>query len=413
MGRIGWLVAIFAGPVSAALAQDAPTLESLWEIVQQQQAEIETLKRQLQSTETNVDEANERIAETEQMVVVTSDYIESLDPSDTSRSRVSLRGYGEAHYNKLSADDPARDLEQIDFHRFVLFFGHRFTDRVSFLSELEVEHSLAGDNAPGEVEIEQAYLNFELNDNLAAQGGLFLIPVGILNETHEPPTFYGVERNDVENVIIPSTWWEGGAGISGNYANGLSWNAAFHSGLAMPTTGAGAFRVRSGRQKVAEAIASDFATTFRLRYTGIPGLELSASYQYQSDPSQVAGDGLDSGSLFTAHAIYQSGPFSLRALYGGWSFDGFAVEATNADDQSGWYVEPSFRLNPQWGIYARYEDVDGARVQDVFGQWEAGVSYWPVPNVTLKFDYRNREHDLPAAIGRDFDGFDLGIGYQF
>ena len=181
----------------------------------------------------------------------------------------------------------------------------------------------------------------------------------------------------------------------------------------MPTTGGSAFRVRSGRQKVAEALASDFASTFRLKYTGIPGLGLSASYQYQSDPSQVAGDGLDSGHLLTAHAIYQLGRFSLRALYAGWSFDGFAVEAVGADEQSGWYVEPSFRLSPGWGVYARYEDVEGALVQDVFTQWEAGVSYWPVPNVTLKFDYRNREHDLVAANGRDFDGFDLGIGYQF
>ena len=254
------------------------------------------------------------------MIVATGDFIESLEISDTPASRTSIGGYGELHYNNLSADDPSRDVEEIDFHRFVLFVGHEFNDRISFFSELEVEHSLAGDGKPGEVELEQAYINFALNDNLAAQGGLFLLPVGILNETHEPPTFYGVERNDVESIIIPSTWWEAGGGLSGNLANGLSWNAALHSGLAMPTSGGSAFRVRSGRQKVAEAFASDFASTFRLRYTGIPGLELSASYQYQSDPSQVAGDGLDSGRLISAHAIYQLGRFSLRALYAGWSF---------------------------------------------------------------------------------------------
>jgi len=396
-----------------AAAQDAPSLESLWEIIQQQQAEIDALKAQISVTEADVDEASERIEETEQMIVATGDFIESLEISGTPASRTSIGGYGELHYNNLSADDPSRDVEEIDFHRFVLFVGHEFNDRISFFSELEVEHSLAGDDKPGEVEIEQAYVNFALNSNMAAQGGLFLLPVGILNETHEPPTFYGVERNDIESIIIPSTWWEAGGGLSGNLANGLSWNAALHSGLAMPTSGGSAFRVRSGRQKVAEALASDFASTFRLKYTGIPGLELSASYQYQSDPSQVAGDGLDSGSLLTAHAIYQLGRFSLRALYAGWSFDGFAVEAAGADEQSGWFVEPSFRLNPEWGIYARYEDVEGARIQDVFTEWETGLSYFPVPDVTLKFDYRNREHDLFAADGRDFDGFDIGIGYQF
>ena len=201
--------------------------------------------------------------------------------------------------------------------------------------------------------------------------------------------------------------------MNGNFANGLSWNAAFHSGLEMSTSGSSAFRVRSGRQKVAEALASNFASTFRLRYTGVPGLELSASYQYQSDPSQIPGDGLDSGDLFTAHAIYQRGLFSLRALYAGWSFEGFAVEEAGADKQSGWYVEPSFRLNPEWGVYTRYEDVEGARIQDVFAQWEAGFNYYPVPNVVLKFDYRKRTHDLFTADGRDFNGFDVGIGYQF
>ncbi len=347
------------------------------------------------------------------MVAATADYIETLEVPEAQSGRTTVAGYGELHYNNLNAADPGRDLEEIDFHRFVLFFGHEFSDRVSFFSELELEHSLSGEGAPGAVELEQAYVNFAINNQIAAQGGLFLVPAGILNETHEPPTFYGVERNDVENVIIPTTWWEAGGGLSGNFANGLSWNAMLHSGLAMPTAGSNAFRVRSGRQKVAEALGSDPAYTFRLRYTGTPGLELSASYQYQSDPSQMVDDGLDSGSLFTAHAIYQSGPFGLRALYGRWSFTGVAVEAAGADEQSGWFVEPSYRLSTRWGIYARYEDIAGAREQDVFTEWEAGLSYWPVPDVVLKAAYRSRDHGLVTQAGRDFDGFDLGVGYQF
>ncbi len=395
-----------------ALAQDVPNLEALWEIIQQQQAEINNLKSRLLNTSESLEETNERIDDAEEMVVATSDYIEEIDISYLQKG-LTIGGYGEAHYNNLSAHDPVRDLEKIDFHRFVLFFGHEFNERVSFFSELEIEHSLAGEGKPGEVEIEQAYLNFSINDNLAAQGGLFLLPVGILNETHEPSTFYGVERNDVENIILPSTWWEAGGALSGNFSNGLSWNAAVHSGLAIPTTGGSAFRVRSGRQKAAEALASNFASTFRLKYTGIPGFEVSASYQYQSDASQVAGDGLDSGNLFTAHAIYQRDRFLLRALYGKWSFDGFAVEAAGADHQSGWYVEPSFRLTPNWGFYTRYEEVEGARTQDIFTQWEAGLNYWPTDDVTLKLDYRTRDYSLTAADGRDFNGIDLGIGYQF
>ena len=89
------------------------------------------------------------------------------------------------------------------------------------------------------------------------------------------------------------------------------------------------------------------------------------------------------------------------------------MEAAGSDDQSGWYLEPSYRLNSNWGIYARYENIEGARDQDVFTQWQAGLSYWPVPDVTVKLDYRSRDHDLVAQSGRDFDGFDVGVGYQF
>ena len=394
-----------------AMAQETPTVEELWEIVQRQQAEIEALKEQLGETREDVAVASEKVTETEAQLEATGDYLESFEPGSGALAGTSIGGYGELHYNDLDADDPAEDLERIDFHRFVLFLGHEFSDRVSFFSELELEHSLAGDGEPGEVELEQAYVNLALDEKTSARVGLFLLPLGILNETHEPTTFYGVERNDVESIIIPSTWWEAGAGLQGRFDSGFSWDLALHSGLAMPVAGGDAFRVRDGRQKVAEALASDPAMTARVRYTGWPGLELAASYQFQSDPSQVGGDGLDTGHLFTTHAVYQDGAFGLRALYGVWRFDGAAVEAANADEQDGWYVEPSYRLNEQFGLYARYEDLDGAVASDQFTQLEAGLNYWPVPGVVLKADVRSRDFDgLPGA---DFDGFDLGFGYAF
>jgi hypothetical protein len=404
------LAAVFFA-VSQAQAQDAPTLEEMWAIVQQQQAEIEALRNELAEARAGIEATEEKVAETDAKVEATGDVIETLSVADASPSKTTIGGYGELHYNKISSD--AGDSSEIDFHRFVLFFGHEFTDRIRFFSEFELEHSLAGDGAPGEVELEQAYVEYALSDNAFARTGLFLLPIGILNETHEPPTFYGVERNDVENIIIPTTWWEAGAGARGNFASGLSWDASLHSGLAMPTDGGSAFRVRSGRQKVAEAIADDPAATFRLSYTGIPGLALAASYQYQSDPSQVSGDGLDSGQLFSAHAIYQRDRFGLRALFGQWNFDGAAVEAADADKQTGWYVEPSFRLTDKWGFYARYQDLEGARDQDKFTQSQVGFNFWPTDGVVLKMDLRRRDFSLPSLSDSDFDAIDLGFGYNF
>lgn len=400
---------LIQGPALAQQPDDS--LEALWTIVRRQQAEIEALRAEVQAARDQSTAATATAEATDAKLEATGDYLDSLAVSGSSELSTTIGGYGELHYNNVDSD--AGDSEEIDFHRFVLFFGHAFSDRVRFYSELELEHSLVESDGPGEVELEQAYVDFALSEQLAARTGLFLLPVGILNETHEPTTFYGVERNDVESIILPSTWWEAGAALTGHFGNGFSWDLAAHSGLAMPTEGSSAFRVRSGRQKVAEANASDLAYTARLRYTGRPGLELAASYQYQSDPSQVPGDGLDSGQLFTAHAVLERGAFGLRALYGSWHFSGAAVEAANADEQDGRYIEPSFRLSDSWGIYARHEDLDAARDQDRFSQNEIGLNYWPTDGVVLKLDVRRRDFDLPALAISDFTAVDLGFGYAF
>ncbi len=403
-----WLSLVLLIAVAPARSE-TPNIEEIWKIVQQQQVEIDQLKQQLAV-------ADAQLAAADQKLEATGEYLDTFTLADVQQPATTVGGYGELHYNNLDADDSANDLDQIDFHRFVLFFGHEFTDRIRFFSELELEHSLAGDGHPGEVELEQAYIDFLLTDNLSAKAGLFLLPVGILNETHEPPTFYGVERNSVESDIIPSTWWEAGAAMSGHYETGLSWDVAMHSGLAIPTTGSSAFRVRSGRQKVAEAPADDPAYTARLRYSGIPGLDLGVSYQYQTDASQISGDGLDEGQLFSANAIYNIGNFTFKGLYASWDFSGVAVEAAGADSQTGWFLEPSYRFRTSrgdFGIYGRYQDVDAARSQDQFTQNEVGVNYWPTDRVVFKFDFRQRDHNLSSEAGRDFEGFDLGLGYQF
>ena len=399
-------------PLAATAADKAPpTIEELWEIIQQQQAEIEALKSQQQDTAKQAADADEKA---EAAVVAVEESGSTATSQSSWADRTTIGGYGELHYNNIN-NDGIDDKKEIDFHRFVLFFGHEFTDKLRFFSELELEHALAGDGKKGEVELEQAYIEYDIRDNLQTRGGVFLMPVGILNETHEPTTFYGVERNDVESIIVPSTWWEAGGGLNGYFDNGISWDLALTSGLAIPTTGDNAFRVRSGRQKVSEAIANDFAYTGRLKYTGIQGLELAGTLNYQSDASQESGDGLDSGLLFETHAIYQNGPYQLRALYAGWDFDGSAVKAADADRQHGWYIEPSIRPWQQLGFYARYEDLDGARTRDKFKQWEIGANYWPHEDVVLKIDYRNRNVDTVdiAAKSVDFSAFDLGLGYQF
>jgi hypothetical protein len=399
------LVFLLVSPVSHAQESNAELMAKLDSMQQQ----IDELRLQLTQTQT-------QSAETEAKVEAVAEVVESNPAPRAESKKTSIGGYGELHYNNLSAEDSSRDVESIDLHRFVLFFGHEFNDKTRFYSEVEVEHAYVADSGgdtPGEVEIEQAFVEFDLRPGLHAKGGVFLVPVGILNETHEPPTFYGVERNDVENIIVPSTWWEAGAGMNGRWGSSWNWDLALTSGLQIPTTGRNAFRVRSGRQKAAKALASDGAITGRVRYLGIPGLQAALTVQYQFDPSQAANDGLDDGTLVEAHLDYRNGGFGLRALYAHWDFSGDAVEAAGADQQSGWYVEPSYRLDNGLGFYTRYEEVDAARDQDQFNQWELGLNWWPTDNVVIKFDYRDRSHDLAGSSGRDFNGIDLGLGYSF
>lgn len=358
----------------ASHAETTPSNEELYRIIQQQQAQIEAMAER-------ADEA-------------------------TPARRVDIGGYGELHYNnKRDGDD------QIDFHRFVLYFGHEFTDNVRFFSELELEHALAGDGEPGEVELEQAFIEFDLGQRHAARAGLDLVPVGILNETHEPNTFYGVERNRVENAIIPTTWWAGGAKLIGRPGKrGLSYTLFVHEGLAVDADPG--FSIRGGRQKTADAIANDVAVTGRVKYTGVPGLKLAGSIQYQSDLTQAPNDGLDNAMLYEAHAIYSSGPLALRALYAQWDIDGPLAKDNGRDRQYGWYVEPSFKLHPRFGLFARYAEIEETEnlTEEIV---TAGFSFWPIEQVAIKADYQQRDIDQAGGGTVDADSFNLGIGYVF
>src|SRR5207244_3752831 len=98
-----------------------------------------------------------------------------------------IGGYGEVHYtNATGPDTPGK----VDVKRFVVFLAHNFNERVAFRSELEVEDTkVEGGEAGGEVALEQVYLDYRFSPAFTLRAGLVLPPIGIINETHEPPTF--------------------------------------------------------------------------------------------------------------------------------------------------------------------------------------------------------------------------------
>lgn len=357
--------------------------------------------------------------------------------------RTTIGGYGELHYNNFSGDvtSGTRKKDEIDFHRFVLFIGHRFNDWISFKSELELEHSIAGESKAGEIELEQAYLDFNFNKHVNAKAGLFLIPMGLLNETHEPPTFYGVERNEIESRIIPSTWWEAGVGVYGEVVPGLNYQLNVTSSL-----DAGKFKsdfsngVRDGRRKVANAPAEDVAFSGALNYTGVPGLLVGAAFftgdtgqDSASDTSGVTLDGVDARlTLWDVHARYQKDKLDLRALYAqGRLSDADDIKAATtfnvAERFYGWYVEAAYKVwqNGDQSVapFVRYEawdthdEVPSNVTRNRFNKnnvWTVGANYTPHPQVVLKADYQEFDKDdISGTTHKGDKRMNMGLGYMF
>ena len=375
----------------------------------------------------------------QQEIEALKDQIAKSEPSNKASGiqsfadKTTIGGYGELHYNNFMGDVPAgstRKQDEVDLHRFVLFFGHRFNDWISLKSELELEHS--NTETGGAVELEQAYLDFNFSEKVNAKAGIFLIPLGFLNETHEPPTFYGVERNNIETRIIPTTWWEAGASLYGEVAPGWKYQAGVTSSLSADNFNSFATRgLRDGRRNVSNAPAEDFGVHGRLDYSGIPGVTVGASMftgNTGQDDSRL--NGADARlTLWDVHARYNVDKLDVKALYaqGHLNDAGKINDAFGYTDVAsrfyGWYTEAAYHVwkngDNDLAPFVRYEkwdtqaDLPGNAIRNTQSSnnvWTVGANYWPHPQVVLKADYQ--KFDKPDGTSGD-KRLNLGLGYMF
>ena len=359
------------------------------------------------SVEEELKQIKERLAKAEKQ----------LGKASTGSTEIS--GYASVHYNNLENQLPGgSDLEQIDAHRAVIEVEHWFNKNARIEIELEVEHGLVEDNndaassttSPGELEVENLFAEFTHGDSKIKMGQ-FVLPVGILNKKHKPTAFYGVERNPVESKIIPTTWWEPGVLYHTKLADNLTVDLAVTAGL--NTSVGNNYAIRNGRQKGAEAQATNLAYLATFKWQANDSLKLGASVQHQTDVTQSNDPTAGSANLFTAHADWKISKFGLRALYATWDLEGTGPKAIGADEQTGWYVEPTFRINKAWGLFARHSVWDNQASDSIdteFSQSNVGVNYWPLKNVVVKFDYQDQ--DAPTG-SNEMDGFNLGMGFHF
>ncbi len=356
--------------------------------------------------------------------------------SSSAQEATTIGGYGEIHYtNRSGGNTPA----EIDLRRFVVYLAHTFDDRISFRSELEIEDAkVEGGEAGGEVAVEQAFLDYRVSDRLTLRTGLVLPPVGIINETHEPPTFNGVDRPAFEQDVIPTTWRELGVGILGTLpiGEGLSYRLYVVNGL----TASGfsdAEGIREGRQEGKNASFANPSLTGRLDWVR-PGLRVGGSFWYGGT---TAGDTLLGSGTFTApvallsaDARYDRGPLSLRAVVATISVSDAdtinALYGTAVGNRiAGGYVEAAYNVLPllaprskqRLHAFVRHErydtqaDVPTGTTQDrQFARrvTTLGLTYKPLWNVAFKGDYEVRRTAAGGGVGAG-ETLRFGVGYQF
>ena len=398
------------------------------------EADVEELERKLDIVTDELRKLKEETAVPEAKALESKYGLGPAASKVYSRDRgLSLGGYGEFNYKESLSDGD----DTYDFVRLVLYAGYKFTDRIVFNSEIEFEHASTGENdEDGEVSVEQAYLDFLVKEWANVRAGLVLVPVGFINELHEPPFFHGNERPSVERQIIPSTWRANGIGVFGDIGETVSYRTYVVTSLRAERFSSA--NLRDGRQNGNRDKAKDFSWVGRVDYTPVLGLDFGVSI-YVGNQGQ--GDELVLGAtteevdafmqMYEGHVQWHYRGLEIRALGVYTNLEDTEELSINAaepigSDMWGAYGEVAYDLMPwflpdsdqylaPWVRYSRYntqEDVPSGFVADDEQNREdveVGFSYKPIPQVVIKTEYRY----LEAKEGDRPDEFRLGAGFVF
>ena len=415
-------LALASAAIFSATPASSQTVDQKLQILQQ---EIDDLKAQ----------ARKSSAPAQQPSPYSMDYSSMLDRSSAlANGGTNIVGYGEVGYSKFRESGNAT----ADLQRFVFGFNHRFDERLTLHSEVEFEHAVVSADDHGEAEIEQAWVNYKSSDAVNFKGGLFLIPLGILNETHEPPTYYGVQRNQVETRIIPTTWRELGAGMHGLLGEGFRYDVgvttSFDSGkLDDPLTG-----IRSAHQEGQLANARNLAVYGALNYRRaglLVGGGVFTGDTGQNGATNPALQGVAARfTMWDVHAQYRVAGLDLQALYASGTLGDadrvtaalLAADPTKAfaapKSMKGWYAQAAYHVyksgNFDVAPFVRYERIDIRQAEDPANSLlqdpnnderikTAGVNFWVHPQVVLKADIQRYTADKAQ------DAYRLGLGFMF
>ncbi len=347
-------------------------------------------------------------------------------------SAVTIGAYGEMQYLQ-----PENDNGILDVHRLVLLLGYRFNEKVQFVSEIEIEHV-------EEVYVEQAFINYNVANNVNLRGGLMLVPMGIINEFHEPTTFNGVERPGGDHDIVPSTWRELGVGVSGRFNTiSLGYQAYVFNGFKSTDLNGeglvigflnGSNGLRNGRQKGIESTVNSPTFSAKVDYYGISGLRLGlATYLGKTQAASEIEDldGANIGiSMIGLDARYVYGRFTARGQYVYAALSNTESYNTLTDNDlgsamQGWYLEGAYNLlatgkDQRLFAFARYENYNthastagSLPINSSYDRTDltTGLSYHIAPGVVLKADYQFKGNANAGAQVPNQLNFGIGVWF--
>ena len=347
--------------------------------------------------------------------------------TDTWESRLHFHGYGEVHYNnpELGTMDQTAP-SRADVHRFVLGWTYDFTPAIRLDAELDYEH------AARELELEYAHLDFDVLPALTLRVGSLLMPVGPLNEFHEPPLYYSVERPYVQNYVIPTTWQENGLGLVGRTGAGaIGYRAYAVTGLdatAFSTLGG----IRGGRTGSSEALAEDLAAVGRIEVAGTTGLTFGASGYFGGADHDAAGLGDVTVGIAAADARLRRSGFDLRGVYARVFVNGAdSVSAVTGEGVGeviqGFYAEAAYDFlrrdlslerRRSLFFFVRFERFDtNEEMPDGVPRDPAadrrvvttGAAFMPIEKISLKADFEHWKDSAEDKVNR----FNLGAAFLF
>lgn len=454
MKRVLLATAIFSTAIFAQPAEDR--IKQLEEQIRLLQQEVQRLKEEQKKAEEAKQETEalkEEIRQLRLEVALPQLEIKSYSGLGPAASKVhfnprglSIGGYGELTFEHNNVDKRGGAKSIADMQRLILYLGYAFNERLKFNSELELEHSSTSGKhgtGGGYFKTELAYLDYNFRKEFGLRGGLLLMPVGIINEIHEPPTFPSAQRPFFERRIALSTWEEMGVGVYGTVGP-VDYRVYLINGLMLK--GGGDYDpkepLKNIRQRGARAVAEKLGFTGRLDLSLPYNLKIGGSFVIADVQSKGGSDsalGLRRGSkvgsvnMFFPHVWWQYAGWDVR-LVGGYVKTEDAAKmsqdlggnAVIPKEQRGFYVQVAHDIlryfnveNQELYVFGIYENIDThSKVPTGFQKpaghklnlYNIGISYKPHPLVAIKTDYVKLDYSAPK---KDENEYRLTLGFMF